>query len=126
MFVGVLQRLVALQGAKASISTEDNLIKDRNKRMCGGRCGDVLGHPQSHFICDHITTFGNGFKVWKSAHYDVDKVGFAGAWCVLTRCGEKARRRVDVVFDSTGLYGCTEDGFPLDEGDGIAGKEVVL
>ncbi len=45
---------------------------------------------------------------------------------MLTGGREKVTRNVDVVFDYVRLVGGTKDGFPLDEGDGIAGKEVVL
>ncbi len=55
--VGVLQRLTPLQGAKAGIATKDNSIKDCNKWMGSSHGGDVLGHPQCHFVCDHVAAF---------------------------------------------------------------------
>ncbi len=35
-------------------------------------------------------------------------------------------RHVDIDFDGAGLDSGVGDGFPLNEGGGIAGKEVVL
>ncbi len=94
--------------------------------MYWGQRGDVLGHPQGHFVGDHITAFGYGFIVVKNAHYDVNKVTFAGMWCMLTYGREKVTGHVDVIFDCAGLDGGGRDCFPLDKGDSIAGKEVVL
>ncbi len=45
---------------------------------------------------------------------------------VRTHGREKVMRCVDVVFDSAGLDSSAGGGFPLNEGDGIAGEEVVL
>ncbi len=46
--------------------------------------------------------------------------------CMLTGSREKVTRCMDVVFDGAGLDGSARDGFSLDEGDGVASKEVVL
>ncbi len=59
-------------------------------------------------------------------HYDVNEVGFAGTWCPQPWGREKVTRCMDVDFDCAGSDGGARDGFPLDEGDRIAGKEVVL
>ncbi len=52
--VGVLGRLAPLQGTKFSIAAEDNPVKDSNKWMCWRQGRDVLGHPQSHLVGDHV------------------------------------------------------------------------
>ncbi len=45
---------------------------------------------------------------------------------MLTAGREKVMHCVDVICDSAGSDGGAGDGFPLNEGDCVAGKEVVL
>ncbi len=57
---------------------------------------------------------------------NVDEVGFVGMWCGQTGGREKITCHVDVVFDNAGSDSGARDGFPLNEGDCVAGEEVVL
>ncbi len=52
--VGGLQRFAPLQGTKASIVAKDNRVKYCNKWISSGQGGDVLSHPQGHFVGDHV------------------------------------------------------------------------
>ncbi len=58
-FVSVLQCLAPLQSAKAGITTKDNPMNDCNEWVGQGQGGDVLGHPQGHFVGDHNAAFGD-------------------------------------------------------------------
>ncbi len=55
--VGCLQCLAPLQGAETGIVAEDNPVKDHNTWVGWGQGGDVLGHPQGHFVGDHVAAF---------------------------------------------------------------------
>ncbi len=95
-------------------------------RVRGGKVGDVLDHPQGHLVGDHVASFGYFFVVAEAAGNDFNKIGFGGLWQGEAPVGEEVTCGVDVVFDCVGSNGDAGDGLSLNEGDCVAGKEVVL
>ncbi len=65
--------------------------------LCQG--GDVLGHPQGHFVGDHVASLMDRFVVPECEHNNVNKVGVAGARYMVIGGREKVTRCMD-VFDS--------------------------
>ncbi len=83
-------------------------------------------HPQGHLVSYHVASFGYNFVVAEAAGNDFNKIGFGGTWRGEAPIGEEVTCSVDAVFDCVGSNGDAGDGLSLNEGDGVAGKEVVL
>ncbi len=86
----------------------------------------MFDHPQGHLVGDHVALFGYFFVVAEAAGNDFNKIGFGGLWQGEAPVGEEVTCGVDVVFDCVGSNGDAGDGLSLNEGDGVAGEEVVL
>ncbi len=88
----------------------------------------MLDHPQGHLVSDHVALFWHFLKVSEATGDDFDEIGFGGSWQGESPLGEEIACGVDVVFDQVGSNRDARNGLSLyeDEGDGVAGKEVVL
>ncbi len=70
--------------------------------------------------------FGNLFIVAEAAGNDFNKIGFGRLQQGEAPVVEEITCGVDVVFDCVGSNSDAGDGLSLNEGDCVAGEEVVL
>ncbi len=83
-------------------------------------------HPQGHLVSYHVASFGYVFVIAEAAGDDFNEIGFGGSWQGEAPVSEEVTCGVDVVFDCVGSNDDARDSLSLNEGDGVAGEEVVL
>ncbi len=86
----------------------------------------MLDHPQGHLVGDHVASFGYFFVIAEAAGDDFNEISFGGPWRGESPVSEEVTCGMDVVFDCVGSNGDARDSLSLNEGDCVAGEEVVL
>ncbi len=86
----------------------------------------MIHHQKGHLVGDCVLSTRHCFVVSECVHNDVDKASLARMCQWQSLVGEKVACHIDIVLNGVGSYCSARDGFPLDEQDIIAGKEIVL
>ncbi len=65
---------------KPGVLSKGNPVKNSDVGVRGWQRGNVLDHPKSHLIGDHVIMFGYVFIVREGASNDINEIYFGGAW----------------------------------------------
>lgn len=110
-----MQCLAPFRGMETSIASENDPVKDNNRRVGWWQVGSMGGHPNGHLVCDHVVAIGHSFEILEHAHNSDDIVCSARLWQGRPLIHEEVSSCSDIVFDSVGLYHGAQDGVSLDE-----------